>query len=116
ISPRLLRAHRRTMEPRPLLGNSDGFALSKSAAPGVWIGVGVARPLILAVRIGVEEGAITRLGYHLLGRRRCCDRGRQDGHRAKKLEGRHCVSPLECAPRPPRVYNRGRCTLPFSPI
>jgi len=32
---------------------------------------------------------------------RLCRRGycrrRQDGHRAKKLEGRHCVSPLEYA-------------------
>src|SRR6266705_2038994 len=85
------------MCPRPLSGDTDGLSgrphRAMLAALVVGIRIRIARPLILAVRIGVEKRTVARLGDHLLRQYRCRDRGRQDRHRAQNLESRHSVSP-----------------------
>src|SRR5664279_2075253 len=88
-----------TVGPRTLAGDPDGFAtreptVSRTGPPVIRIGVGIARSLVLAIGVGIEKGTITGLGDYRLRQRRCGDRGRQNGHRRKKLQGRHRVSPL----------------------
>ena len=52
------------------------WAIMKSIAPIIGIGIGIARPLILAVRIGVEKSAIARLRNDRLRRSRYGNRPR----------------------------------------
>jgi len=48
---------------------------------------------VLAIRIGIELGAVAGVVDHLLRHRRGCHGGRQDCRRAQELEFRHQVSP-----------------------
>jgi hypothetical protein len=61
----------------------------------IGIGKGIARPLALAIRIRIEKSAIAGLRHHWLRRRRRCEDGRRNGGPGKKLESRHCISPVE---------------------
>src|SRR5947209_4726426 len=68
-----------------------GWAILWSAAPIIGIGVGIAGPLILTVRIWVEKSAIAGLRNDRLRRYWHRNRDRQQGHRSKKPEARHWV-------------------------
>lgn len=81
---------------RRLRCHADGFAARPAprllSAVEVRIGIGVARPFILAIRSGIEESAVARLLDHCLGQHGRCGQARQHSNRAKKFEGRHLVS------------------------
>jgi hypothetical protein len=79
--------------PRPLRCHADSFAARPALRPLITVkfrvGIGVAGPFILAVRVGIKLRTVARLRDHRLGHYRGCGHARQDNHRSKEPRARH---------------------------
>jgi hypothetical protein len=98
--------------------NAHGFAaracsrIWPGAARVIGIRIGVPRPLVLTIRVRIEKGAIAGLLDHRLRRQWRRAKHRHERRCTKKLEGRHCVSPLGIARK---GQHRNQRVIPFCP-